>query len=542
MLEIAPQVLNSFTCDLQRFSSRSSGTKGRLFGAGMPRILNHRAPSRDPRWCLALMGLGWLALFSGCTILDPHVPTPEIEVADLYLNQKGKAAPSGISPYDFAAFRSKYLTDLISLGRGFNFDIGAAIARIQEAEAQVRIATQPLIPLITASSTASQSLNGSRTVTSSSGTIGSTSGAGGGRRITSVNAQLNGSYTLDIWGQYRSLLFAAMANEWNASFAASTVILTTDASIGITYFQAIGTQEQIEISKRNLAAASRILKAIKDRFAQGTANGLDVAQQQTLVFNIAVTIPPLERQLQQFKYALAVLVGQAPETFRYRGDKLFSVTVPAIPSGLPSDLLFRRPDIASAEAQLSAAKFNVSSARAAMFPSIQLTATGGFQSNALATLFQPQNAFYNLAAGITQPITNEYQLQAQLDLNRSTYGELLQTYRKTIVTAFQNVESALIAYAKDAQQERLQKEAVDSARRAFQLSEEQLRGGIIDVTTLLQVQQTLFTAEIAYAQIRELRLQDAVTLYQALGGGWYKPSNSGIANVASVIEVKAKVP
>jgi outer membrane protein TolC len=177
-----------------------------------------------------------------------------------------------------------------------------------------------------------------------------------------------------------------------------------------------------------------------------------------------------------------------------------------------------------------------------MFPSIQLTGSGGFESIALASLFQPQSLFYNTAVSVTQPITNEYQLQAQLDLQRATYGELLQDYRKAIVSAFQNVEDALIAYSKDAEQERLQHEAVLSARRAFELSEAQLKGGIIDVTTLLQVEQTLFTAEIAYAQIRQARLQAAVTLYQALGGGWYKPSDAAIAEVASVIEVKARVP
>ena len=309
--------------------------------------------------------------------------------------------------------------------------------------------------------------------------------------------------------------------------------ITTDASIATTYFEAIGTQEQIAIAKRNLAAAQRILKSIRDRFAQGTASGLDVAQQETLVANVAVTIPPLERNLEQYKYALALLVGQTPELFRYRGDKLFAVVVPVIPSGLPSELLCRRPDIASAEAQLSAAKFNVSSARAQMFPSIALTGTAGLQSTAAA-------AFYTIGASITQPLTNYYQLQAQVDLQRATYGELLQDYRKAIVSAFQNVESTFIAYKKDAEQEKLQHEAVVSARRAFELSEQQLRGGIIDVTTLLQVEQTLFTAEIAYAQIRQTRLQDAVSVYQALGGGWYKPGDAGIAEVASVIEVKAK--
>jgi multidrug efflux system outer membrane protein len=496
-----------------------------------------------------------IVMTTSCTILDPHVPSPDIEVADKFINQKGSGS-STATPYDFAAFRSRYLNELIALGRGFNYDIGAAIARIQEAEANVRIATQPLIPLITAGLSTSQSFSNRGSFSSGSTSSGGTGGTGGGTGGTggtsssrsfgssgptrTTTAQLNGSYTLDIWGQYRSLLFAAEANQWTQSFNASLTTITTDASIATTYFQAVGTQEQIDIAKRNLAAAQRILKAIQDRFKQGTASGLDVAQQETLVANVAVTIPPLEKSHAQFKYALAVLVGQPPETFRYRADKLFSIAVPVIPSGLPSDLLCRRPDIAAAEAQLSADKFNVSSARAAMFPAITLTGTGGFQSTGLANLFQPQNAFYNLAAGITQPLTNEYQLQAQLDLQRATYGADLQNYQKTIVTAFQQVESALVAYAKDAEQERLQHQAVLSARRAFQLSEEQLRGGLIDVTTLLQVEQTLFTAEIAYAQIRQTRLQDAVNLYQQLGGGWYKPGDAGISEVASVIEVKAK--
>jgi len=466
-------------------------------------------------------------VLGGCTLLDPHVPAPEIEVPDAYIKKSANPANPSASPYDFAVFKSKKLTELILLGRGFNFDIGAAIARIQEAEAQVRIATQALIPLVQAQGTASQSL---------------THVDGRAVKTTSVIAQLTASYTIDFWGQNQATLNAAIANQYNQSFAAATVAISTDASVANTYFEAIGTQEQIDITKRNLEAAKRILKAIRDRFAAGTASGLDVAQQETLVDNVAVTIPPLERQLEQYKHALAVLVGTSPEFFSFRGDKLFGVAVPVIPAGLPSELLCRRPDVASAEAQLSQAKFNVSAARAAMFPTIQLTGAGGFQSVALASLFQPQSLFYNMAVGVTQPITNEYQLQATLDLDRATYGELLQDYRKAIVSAFQNVEDSLIAYTKDAEQERLQHQAVLSARRAFQLSEEQLKGGIIDVTTLLTVEQTLFAAELAYAQIRQTRLQAAVSLYQALGGGWYKPSDAAIAEVASVLEVKARTP
>jgi NodT family efflux transporter outer membrane factor (OMF) lipoprotein len=468
--------------------------------------------------------LAVLLCLAGCTILDPHVPTPDIDVANLYINQKGNNARPAASPYDFAPFKSKQLTDLIALGRGFNFDIGAAIARIQEAEAQVRIATMPLIPLIQANGSAAQNQ------------------LPGKKPVGSIIAQLTASYTLDFWGQNRSLLYAAKSSEWKASFDAATVQISTDAAIANTYFEAIGTQEEIRISKENLKAAKDILTLIQQRFKYGTASQLDLAQQETLVANVAVTIPPLERNLEQFKHALAVLTGSAPEFFHFKGEKLFSVAEPKIPPGLPSELLCRRPDIASAEAQLSADKFNVSAARAAMFPTIQLTGSAGFQSPALATLFQPQSTFYNMAVSITQPITNEYLLQAQLDLSRATYGEQLQIYRKAIVAAFQDVEDQLIAYRKDIEQERLQKAARDSAKNAFDISKRQLQGGIIDMTTLLTVEQTYFTAELAYALDRQTVLQAAVSLYQALGGGWYKPFDTGIAEVASVIEVKAKAP
>ena len=485
-------------------------------------IARHNGKRGANRRGSRIAGLAGLCLLGGCTLLDPHVPTPEVEVPDAYIGKSANPSKMAASPYEFAVFKSKKLTELIQLGRGFNFSLGAAIARIQEAEAQVRIATQPLIPLIQANGSASQSKVASV-------------------KTTSVIAQLTASYTIDFWGQNRSLLYAAISNQYNQSFAAATVAISTDASIANTYFEAIGTQEQIDISKRNLEAAKRILKAIRDRFKGGTASGLDVAQQETLADNVAATIPPLERQLEQFKHALAVLVGTAPEFFSYKGDKLFSIAVPVIPAGLPSELLCRRPDIASAEAQLSAQKFDVSSARAAMFPTIQLTGNGGFQSMALASLFRPQSLFYNAAVSVTQPLTNEYQLKAQLDLQRATYGELLQDYRQTIVSAFRDVEDSLIAYSKDAETERLQYEAVLSARRAFKLSEDQLKGGIIDVTTLLQVEQTLFASELAYALDRQTRLQAAVSLYQALGGGWYKPSDAAIAEVASVVQVKASV-
>jgi NodT family efflux transporter outer membrane factor (OMF) lipoprotein len=453
------------------------------------------------------------------------VPNPDIEIGNLYLDKNNKNAPPPSSPEDFQVFRSRQLVALIAAGRAFNLDVSAAIARIQQAEAQVRINFQPLIPTIEAEGTGNQSLTHVR---------------GQALKTTNVTAQLTASYEIDFWGKNRAAYYSAKASEYVSSFDAANILIQTDASVASNYFQAVATKKELDIARQNLAIAQRTLEAIKARNKVGTASGLDVAQQETLVANVKVTIPPLEQNYRQFRNALAVLVGKPPELFDLQSEDLFAIRVPAIEPGLPSDLLCRRPDIAEAEARLSAARFTVSSARAALFPTIQLTGNGGVASTALSSLFSPQNLFYNATVGITQPITNLYQLRAVLDQDQARYAELLENYRSAIISAFRDVENALIAYQKTAEQERLQNMAVVSARRAFQISEAQLKGGVIDLTTLLQVEQTLFTAESALAQVRLNRLQAANSLYQALGGGWARPADSKIAEVPSVVEVKAK--
>jgi multidrug efflux system outer membrane protein len=220
-------------------------------------------------------------------------------------------------------------------------------------------------------------------------------------------------------------------------------------------------------------------------------------------------------------------------------ENLYAIHIPVVRAGLPSELLTRRPDIASAEAALSAARFNVQSARAAMLPSIKLTGDGGFTSTALRTLFTPQNTFYDMAAGLTMPLLNQFQLQAQVDLDRARYMELLENYRKAIISAFRDVEDQLTACKKLAEQERLQQDAVRSARKAYEISSAQLRSGVIDITTLISVQQTLFNAEDAMAQVRLSRLQAVVALYQALGGGWERPLDTEVAQLPRSDDINA---
>jgi NodT family efflux transporter outer membrane factor (OMF) lipoprotein len=276
----------------------------------------------------------------------------------------------------------------------------------------------------------------------------------------------------------------------------------------------------LRVARENVSSATRILDLIQQRLEAGTASELDTAQQESVVAQQRASIPPLEQQLRQNTYALAVLLGRTPESFNLRGGSNDRIAAPRVTPGLPSDVLTERPDIRQAEALLASANANVESARAAFFPSIRLTGEGGFQSAALRTLFRPESLFYNVAAGLTQPIFDGGTLMGQFDLRRGEQEELLQTYRKTIISAFADVENALVAVQQTARAEQLQREVVRSTRKAFDISEARLREGTIDLVTLLNTQQQLFQAQDALAQARLAHLLAIVSLYQALGGSW----------------------
>jgi NodT family efflux transporter outer membrane factor (OMF) lipoprotein len=213
-------------------------------------------------------------------------------------------------------------------------------------------------------------------------------------------------------------------------------------------------------------------------------------------------------------------MARSPEQVRIRGGSLNSIAVPRVTPGLPSELLTQRPDIREAESRLAAANANVYNARAQLLPSITLTGAGGYESALLQTLLRPESAFYALAAGLTQPIFEGGRLLGNVDLQEGVQDELLQTYRKAVISAFSDVDTALTGIRTSADAERLQREVVDASRRAFDISETRLRQGTIDLLTVLQTQQTLYTAENALVQAQLARVQAVVSLYQALGGGW----------------------
>ena len=249
------------------------------------------------------------------------------------------------------------------------------------------------------------------------------------------------------------------------------------------------------MARENLVAAQRVLDLINQRLNAGTASSLEVSEQQSVVNTQRASIPPLQQTVTQNRNALAVLMGRSPEFVHVRGGSLRAIAIPRVTPGLPSELLTQRPDIREAEAQLAAANANVANARAQFLPSITLTGEGGYQSAVLKTLLRPELAFYSLAAGLTQPIFHGGQLLGNLDLQKGRQDELLQNYRKAVISAFSDVETALDAIRQTALRERLQRDVVTSSRQAFQISEQRLREGTIDLVTVLQTQQTLFQAE-----------------------------------------------
>ena len=296
----------------------------------------------------------------------------------------------------------------------------------------------------------------------------------------------------------------------------------------------LSAQDRLRIARQNLAAASRVLTLIKQRFDAGTASQLDVAQQQSLVTSARVD-PAARPDLRQNIATLAVLIGRAPAEVKVKGGSLYRLGIPRVTPGLPSELLFQRPDIRAAEANLPPPMPAWKSARAAFFPSISLTGQGGYQSTVLKLLFTPQGAFYNLAANLTQPLFDGFRLEGQLELAQGRQFELLEIYCQTILAGFGDVENALIAVADGAERERLQQVVVNSSRDAFDLAENRLREGTVDLVTVLQTQQTLFQAEDNLVLARLARLQAVLSLFQALGGSWLPPGVGPAESNANVM-------
>lgn len=489
--------------------------------------MSFRTIPRIARW---LAGASLALPLAGCD-LGPDYRHPALEIPAGYRAASASLVGSGAPASDWwRGFNSPELDGLIAAALAQNFDIAAAVARVRQADAQLRIAGAGLFPTVSGTGGANWQRTGIGTRSSSgssTSTLGNLGTTGGRSRVVetrSYNVGLDASYQLDFWGKNLAGRGAAAATAMFSRFDQETVALTVLSDVATTWFSALAFADRLEVARRNLADAEQTLAVIRGRFEAGTANALDIAQQESQVAIERAIIPNLTSQLNQQVIGLGILIGRPPEAIDVSPGTLEALSLPPVSPGLPSDLLRRRPDVASAEAQLVAQDFDIKVARAAFFPAVQLTSSAGYQAAALGNLFTPGGQLVSLAAGLTLPIFDGGVLRGQLEQAKGRYDELLADYRKAVIQAFTDVDLSLTAWQFASEQERLQRDAVATAQRAAEIARAQMAAGTVDVTTVLTTEATLFSAEDTLVQVRLARFQALLNLYKALGGGWIQPS------------------
>jgi NodT family efflux transporter outer membrane factor (OMF) lipoprotein len=415
-------------------------------------------------------------------------------------------APIWPTPEWWRGFSSTELDNLIATTQTQNLDLAAAEARVLQADARVRETGAALLPTVTAGANATKQTH--------SGTF---------------SASLGASYEFDFWGRNHDLLAASQAVSKATRADRETVALTATAGTANTYFQLLSLRERLAIARLNLESAQSVLTITEARVRDGIATPLELAQERAQIAGLQSTIPQLEQQELQTRSALALLLGRPPEGFEVTGTELVDLVLPAVAPGLPSELLIRRPDVVSAEASLESAHANVEAARAAFFPTISLTGSGGLASAALTGLIANPAGSFAFGLSLAQTIFDAGRLSAQSDEARAREQELIATYRSAAITAFSEVENSLGGIAYFAQQEGFQAEQEAQSEQAFNIAQLRYREGVADFLSVLDAQRTLYQARDQLGQIRLQRLQAIVGLYKALGGGWTDPTPSTLA-------------
>lgn len=400
-------------------------------------------------------------------------------------------------------FGSPELDGLIRVARDNNLDISSAAARLIQAERQAQIAGVALVPTFDAS------IGTSRTGLATDDRSES----------SSFSAALSASYELDFWGANRANVLSARVALQSSRYDQETVALTVTTGVANTYLQVLSLRERLATARQNLEIAERVLAVVNARVRGGAASRLDLAQQLGTVAAQRATIPALEQQERDALTALAILLGRLPQDFTVSGTSLDGLAIPEVMPGLPSELLFRRPDLRRAESQLDAADANVAAARAALFPSVRLTAGSGVQSGVFSTLFD-DNPGFSIGISLARSIFDAGRLSAQRDLADARRLEIIQGYRTAVITAFGDVEKALGSVESIARQQEQQAIQLEQAQIALEVAEIRYRAGAVDLLTLLDAQRSLYSAQDQSRQLKLSRLQAVVTLFRVLGGGW----------------------
>jgi outer membrane protein, multidrug efflux system len=454
-----------------------------------------------------------LLLLSGCMV-GPNYHKPSVETPDVF-----RASPAGTPDAKsianlkwFEVFSDPQLQKLIQTSLVENYDLRDAVARVDAARANLGITRSYQYPNF---------------------------GAGGG--ITGVQLSRDGLYSVptgprertfgsaflslfpfevDIWGRLRRSTEAAqaelLATDWNRR----TVITTLVGDVATAYFNLLEQDLELQIAKGTLATRQESLRLIQLQAQAGLATDLDLRQAEQLVYGAAQTIPSTEQQIQQIENEISLLLGKNPGPITRGRPLTEQQTPPAVPPGLPSSLLERRPEIRAAEQNLIAANANIGVAKAAYFPQITLTGDAGYSSVSLSKLFDGPSGIFDFAAQVTQPIFTAGRTKSGVKLAEAQQRSALAQYEKAIQSAFRDVSDALIAYQK-VREVRVQRELlVKAVQDRKGLAYRRFQDGVDTMLDALTADQDLFTAELSLAQVRLDEVRSLVQLYRALGGGW----------------------
>jgi len=450
-------------------------------------------------------------LLSGCTV-GPNYKRPVVAVPPTYRG----AVPDETAQTDTATlgdqkwrdiFQDEQLRALIRTALQQNYDVRIAASRVLEANAQLGITRADQFPTLSAGA----GIGDVRTAQAKFLPKFETS-------IGQVN--LSAAWELDFWGKFRRATEAARANLLASKWARQEVVSTLVANVADAYFQLRALDLQLEISKRTLDSRQESLHLTRILANGGATSLLDVRQAEQLVFTAGAEIPTLEQQVEQQENFLSILLGQNPGDIP-RGQTLTEQRQPPqVPSGLPSSLLERRPDIRQAEEQLVAANAEIGVARAAYFPDISLSGSGGFQSSALTDLFSGPAGAWSFGASLAQPIFTAGRLRSGVRLAEAQQQTATLFYQQSIQEAFRSVSDALVAYRKTREFSAQQELLFESAKDAARLSQMRYTGGATGYLEVLTNETNAFSAELGLVQARLNELLALVQLYEALGGGW----------------------
>jgi NodT family efflux transporter outer membrane factor (OMF) lipoprotein len=475
-----------------------------------------------PWWVLPICF--WL--FTGCAVGPDFRPT-EASVppawqgavpADKARISAVVAAPADVVQW-WKSFDDPVLTSLMDRALTSNFDLRQATARIREARAARGVGAASLWPSLDSSLAYSRSGVGS----TAGGTGNQTrSRESGGRETDLFQAGLDAAWELDIFGGARRNVEALDADIQSAVEDRRDVMVTLVSEVGLNYFTLRGLQQEIAIAEENLSSQRKTAEITRRRFEAGFVSGLDVANARAQAASTASKIPTLESAARETIHTLSVLLGAEPTALvgELEAAAPIAPVPPEVPVGLPSDLLRRRPDVRRAEARTHAATARIGVATADLFPRFSLTGSLGFSGDTISSTADWNSRAWSVGPTVQWRVFDAGRIRWNIEVQRALQEQTILAYQQTVLTALKDVETALVAYAKEQEHHRLLEEAVLENRKAVELAMELYSAGQTDFLNVLSAQGALFVSEEALVQSTRTLSVDLVAVYKALGGGW----------------------